>query len=401
MVPINTAIFFIGGFLWFILMTPVIHALHWLGDTLPDGFVRIVRAYLSFIWTFFPQGSFFPTYSSLAEALRLGLTVALVVGLAAGIGVLAGIVTAMVATRGFIDFAGALDYLKAMTWPVIGFFVGFFLILVIFAGIYGSIAKIDPASFIGNDRTTNFGDFAFFSLMTLTSLGYSELVPVSMSAKFVTSLQAFLSVAWIIVVFAAVIAYVEPRFRALRERIEADRLVKSGSWEPDPEFSGFRNGLLSLKDNYSYRFRNLKKRVLSTRDSTTPSSTDEDSGNELPPDDISGVAVSFPFIGIEKISIDVENDRLKLHVELEDSKLWFTLNDVVISTGPRPSMSVARFKELSLRTPRRARRFTLVLPVTEDPTDWGYQLSGNYVHAVLQGVTAVPDRSRITPIVHT
>jgi hypothetical protein len=220
--------------------------------------------------------------------------------------------------------------------------------------------------------------------------------------------QALLSVAWVVVVFAAVIAYVEPRFRTVREAVEANKDTGEVSWEHDPDASGFLNGLRALPEGFADMLHNAAKRLHFRRarptapENSEQSATEEDSREdslELPDEDTSGVAVSFPYIEIDKISLELNNNRVKLTAALENSNLWFTRDDIVVSTGPRPARSLESLRRFVNRQPRRARQFTVILPVTEGLTDWGYQVSGNYFHVVLKGLSALPNRSEITTIV--
>jgi hypothetical protein len=118
--------------------------------------------------------------------------------------------------RGLNEFGQTRQYLKAMVFPVLGFTFGYFVIVVWFAVLFSAIYRVNQtSSFSISGRSKGvlqFWDFLFFSMMTISTQGYSDLKPQSLLAQALVSVETLLGIAWTVVVFAAIIAYLEPRF---------------------------------------------------------------------------------------------------------------------------------------------------------------------------------------------
>jgi len=73
-------------------------------------------------------------------------------------------------------------------------------IIIMFSLIYASIYSLDSSSFSGTFQRTSFGlffDFVYFSIVTFTTLGYGDIVPVSSVAKCAVSVEALIFVVYI------------------------------------------------------------------------------------------------------------------------------------------------------------------------------------------------------------
>ena len=115
-----------------------------------------------------------------------------------------------------------MPYLKGMWVPLGGFGLGYFAILFLFACLYGVAWRVDPQSFRGLPPNASFGYFLYFSLETITTLGYATIAPASPAVRILLSIELMLGVGWITVFFAVVIAYLQPRFeRIAKEQEEA------------------------------------------------------------------------------------------------------------------------------------------------------------------------------------
>jgi len=103
-----------------------------------------------------------------------------------------------------------------------GFGLGYFAILFLFACLYGVAWRADPQSFHGLPPDASFGYFLYFSLETITTLGYATIAPASPTVRILLSIELMLGVGWITVFFAVLIAYLQPRFeRIAKEQEEA------------------------------------------------------------------------------------------------------------------------------------------------------------------------------------
>ena len=119
-------------------------------------------------------------------------------------------------------------YLREMLRPVAGFFFGYVVIALLFAGFFSSLFHTG-GGFTGLPQDPSFWDFIYLSIVTLTSLGYGlghgDIEATSLAAKALISLEVILGIGWLVVLFAAVIAYLEPRFSEIRaENMMLDNL---------------------------------------------------------------------------------------------------------------------------------------------------------------------------------
>lgn len=117
---------------------------------------------------------------------------------------------------------GVLPYLRAMLVPVGGFAVGYGLVALAFAGLFASAYRLEPArAFADAPAAPSFWHFLHFSLMTMTSLDYGGMEAGSRLTRSIASVEAVMGIAWMVVVFAAVTAYLQPRF----VRINAEKPI--------------------------------------------------------------------------------------------------------------------------------------------------------------------------------
>ncbi|EKD78205.1 MAG: hypothetical protein ACD_42C00002G0004 [uncultured bacterium] len=140
------------------------------------------------------------------------------------VGLLTAIVIHIILTRNLLVFEKLSYYLDVMAKPVIAFFLGYLLIMFIFAGLYTMVY------FTYNDAFTRlssdvFGDLLFYSFSTITGLGISVIVPHKPIVLFLTIAENFLGLVWMSVVFAAALAYLQSPFQRISRQLEM--LVKA------------------------------------------------------------------------------------------------------------------------------------------------------------------------------
>jgi len=123
---------------------------------------------------------------------------------------------------GVIELIKVQPYLRAMQWPVIGFILGYLVIVVWFAGMYSAIFHAHPAqTFIADSKTSpppSWGNFLYLSFMTISTLGYGGLQPTSAVLRTLASVEVMVGIGWTVVVFAAILAYLGPRFETIAAR---------------------------------------------------------------------------------------------------------------------------------------------------------------------------------------
>ncbi len=119
------------------------------------------------------------------------------------------------------DARGVLPYLKQMIPPLVALVVTYSFFIIVFATWYLAdywwqtstawqhIPAVDLAH--AGQRV---GDFLYFSLMTIfpLGLGYSEILPLSATARGLVSCEALVGSMLSLVAISAIVAYLAPRF---------------------------------------------------------------------------------------------------------------------------------------------------------------------------------------------
>jgi voltage-gated potassium channel len=95
---------------------------------------------------------------------------------------------------------------------VLGALAGFLLILMIFTRIHGLVETLSPGAYgagIGaaseRSAAADMATFQYFSTITLTTVGFGDIVPVSLGARLVTGLEAIVGQFYVAVVIATLV----------------------------------------------------------------------------------------------------------------------------------------------------------------------------------------------------
>ena len=103
---------------------------------------------------------------------------------------------------------------------VIGALCGFVLILMVFARLHGLIEALHPDSyrtsgpqFSERSDATLVASFQYFSTITLTTVGFGDIVPITPAARLVSGLEAIVGQLYLAVVIATLVG----RFASRRE----------------------------------------------------------------------------------------------------------------------------------------------------------------------------------------
>jgi voltage-gated potassium channel Kch len=101
---------------------------------------------------------------------------------------------------------------------VVGALCGFLIILTVFARVHGLIEALRPDSyrteglpFSGRSDTMLFASFQYFSTVTLTTVGFGDIVPVTPAARLVTGPEAMVGQLYLAVVIATLVGRVAAR----------------------------------------------------------------------------------------------------------------------------------------------------------------------------------------------
>ena len=101
---------------------------------------------------------------------------------------------------------------------VIGALCGFLLILTVFMRLHALIEAVDPGSYQANGPPLSgcsgvmlVAIFQYFSTVTLTTVGFGDIVPVTPAARLATGLEAIVGQLYLAVVIATLVGRVAAR----------------------------------------------------------------------------------------------------------------------------------------------------------------------------------------------
>ncbi len=114
------------------------------------------------------------------------------------------------------------EYLRVMWVPIGSFAIGYLTLIVLFAGFYGMLGRFSQDAFSGDGAASGIVDWIAFSFFTSLARDYSEIVPQSLSARALVAGHLVLSIGWGLVVFAAVMSYLQPQIERIAKRENAD-----------------------------------------------------------------------------------------------------------------------------------------------------------------------------------
>jgi recombinational DNA repair protein (RecF pathway) len=89
---------------------------------------------------------------------------------------------------------------------------GFLVILTIFTRVHGLIEVVSPGAYHMSDEAASartaaaeVAIFQYFSTVTMTTVGFGDIVPVAIMARLVTGLEAIVGQIYVAVVIAALV----------------------------------------------------------------------------------------------------------------------------------------------------------------------------------------------------
>ena len=136
----------------------------------------------------------------------------------------AGIITALiirfVMTKNILVFQKLYLYLEVMAKPIVAFFLGYLLIMFTFAGIY-TLAYFANNTIFTHLQNDTFGELMFYSFCTMTGMSFSVVEPQHPVTFFLTTVEHFLGLVWMTVVFAAALAHLQLPFRRISQQLES------------------------------------------------------------------------------------------------------------------------------------------------------------------------------------
>ncbi len=109
-------------------------------------------------------------------------------------------------------------YLRVMWVPMGSLAIGYLIIIIVFAGFYGMLARFSPESFANVGEDTGIITWVSFAFFTGVGADYTHIVPVSTGARALVGAQLIPTIGWVLVMFAAVMAYLQPQLQRIARR---------------------------------------------------------------------------------------------------------------------------------------------------------------------------------------
>ena len=130
-------------------------------------------------------------------------------------------------------------YLREMGSYLVCFAFGYIVLAFLFACRFWSLWKVFPNSFKGVSGEPSIGEFFYFSLVTIATIGYGDITPVSGTARGLVGAEVVLGIGWVTIIFAAVLSHLQPRFAEIaeRQREEAEKLKYKTNRDLSPIFT--------------------------------------------------------------------------------------------------------------------------------------------------------------------
>jgi hypothetical protein len=100
-----------------------------------------------------------------------------------------------------------------------------------FSALFTWIGAISPTPFFGNKTNPQSGDYQFFSFVTMTTVGYGNLVPALQIGQSLAVLEALFGQIYLVTLVAALVSRFQPGQR-YRERIRASEEHRSAERAP-------------------------------------------------------------------------------------------------------------------------------------------------------------------------
>lgn len=111
------------------------------------------------------------------------------------------------AMRTWLNAAGWIwRSLRALGPPLGLFLMGYLFIAVLFATFHAAIWQADNSAYFPHDVHGSIRQFLYFSFITLATVGYGDIYPVSDLARFCTVIEILLGQLWIVLVLGIVLS---------------------------------------------------------------------------------------------------------------------------------------------------------------------------------------------------
>ncbi len=128
--------------------------------------------------------------------------------------------------------SGVFRILQQMWEALAAFLVGYLTIVLVFACFYAAAWQHDQSSaFKGmmHGSAPRFADFVYFSIVTMTTVGYGDVFPADGLSRTLACVQVILGVGWVTVVLSAAAALARPKV----DEMLRQEWAEEGEKDPD------------------------------------------------------------------------------------------------------------------------------------------------------------------------
>jgi voltage-gated potassium channel len=122
-------------------------------------------------------------------------------------------VTAFLLETGLL-FEEFFEQVTSLLAPTLAFFTYYTFVIIVFACLYRIVGMVIPGdhfAVVGVMREISFLESLYFSIITLSTVGYGDLVPASALVRAIAALQIVIGVWLIIFGFSEVLRYARER----------------------------------------------------------------------------------------------------------------------------------------------------------------------------------------------
>ena len=120
--------------------------------------------------------------------------------------------------------AGVFRVLRQMWEALLAFVLGYAVIIFIFACFYAAAWQHNrAAAFQGINLISpvppSFGEFVYFSVVTMATLGYGDVIPADAVTRTLACVEVVIGVGWVTVVLSAAAALARPKVNQMLEEV--------------------------------------------------------------------------------------------------------------------------------------------------------------------------------------
>lgn len=92
-----------------------------------------------------------------------------------------------------------------------GAIFGYFLLAILWATLFDALEVGHPGSFALTGADDQMAELLYFSLVTITTLGYGDVLPISITARMLVGLEAAFGTLYIAILIGRIVGAIKPR----------------------------------------------------------------------------------------------------------------------------------------------------------------------------------------------